>query len=59
MDHNRQLPGSIPNLINIMGPFANALTGGNGPPPRGPPGLVQQHHPGLNEFHPPEKRIRR
>lgn len=56
MEQNRQIPGSLPNLINVMGPFANALTGG---PPRGPP-LIQQQHSGLqHDFHPPEKRIRR
>lgn len=50
--NQRSVVNPMPNLINIMGPFASALTGGsNGPPPRG--------HPNGNEFQPPEKRVRR
>jgi len=51
-------PGSLPNLINVMGPFANALTGGQGQPPRPPGGMPLPPTP-LSDFQPAEKRIRR
>lgn len=60
-DRHSGLPphgGGLPNhLLNIIGPFANALNGSSsGPPTRPPPGNI----PGLlDSFQPPEKRLRR
>lgn len=65
--HSRPPPppgGGLPNhLLKIIGPFANALTGGppSGPPPPRPPGGMPPPPSGLlsDSFQPPEKRLRR
>lgn len=49
----------LPNhLLNIIGPFANALTGSSSSPLLRPPGNIPSSNL-LDSFQPPEKRLRR